>query len=152
MFFTETCEGCLIISVNATTTAVGDIVMVNCSMNRGSHTGITLFINSVASTNPSADMRCSTESIQGHLVTYYCIAKKRGVMNITANTEFCDIVVDSQQIGITIEEQRMHNITEDHHGTCVIGLSNIYQNVCKCELEKGFLCKSNHELAFLKWA
>ena len=97
--------------------------MVNCSMNQGPHTGITLFINSVASTDPSADMRCSTKSIQGHLVTYYCIAKKSGVMNITANTEFCDTVVDSQQIGITIEEEEriMHNRTENHVGRLLNG-------------------------------
>ena len=85
-------------------------------MNQQPHSGITLFINGIASTDPSADLRCSTESIWGHLVTYYCIAKKSGMMNITANTEFCDTVVDSQQIYIIIEEKRIDNKTEDHHG------------------------------------
>ena len=112
--------------------------MVNCSINQRPHNGITLFINEVASTDPSADLRCSTENVWGHLVTYHCIAKKSGMMNVTANTEFCDTVVDSQQISITIEEKRIHNKTEDHHGKYVIGLSNIHQNVCEWELEKGF--------------
>ena len=116
MLFTEICEDCLRISVNVTTIAVGDIIMVNCSINQRPHNGITLFINEVASTDPSADLRCFTESIWGHLVTYYCIATKSGMMNITANTEFCDTVVDSQQISIAIEEKRIHNKTEDHHG------------------------------------
>ena len=31
-------------------------------------------------------------------------------MNITANTEFCDTVVESQQINVTIEEERIIHI------------------------------------------
>ena len=88
--------------------------MVITSIRQQPHNGITLFINGVAFTDPSANLSCSTKSnVLGQQVVYYCTARKSGTMIINANTEFCDTQLNSSQVDVTIEEQRIMP-TETH--------------------------------------
>ena len=106
--FTEICRSCLTLSANITRAIVGNVIMVITSIKQRPHNGITLFINDKAFTDPSADLSCSTQSkVLGEQVVYYCTAWKSGTMTIITNTEFCGTQLNSSQIDITVEEQRI---------------------------------------------
>ena len=105
--------------------------MVNSTIRQQPHNGITLFINGIAFTDPSSDLSCSTKSkVLGQFVMFYCTTKKTGTVYIKTNTGFCDTELSSQEIDITIEEQRtMPNETLNEHGTYVASvnvMSKIY--------------------------
>ena len=124
-----------------TAAVVGDGILVISSIKQRPHNGISLFINGIASTDPSADLSCSTKNrVLGHQVIYYCIAKRSGTVTLRTNTEFCETVLNSQQINITIEEQRI--MPNETHGmyvasVCVmlkLNATNSYMrmNICPC--------------------
>ena len=94
------------LSANVTaTTAVGDVVMITSSMAQQPHNGVSLLVNGLISTNPNFE--CSTTShVLGRQVIFYCTARKSGTVTIQSNVVFCDGDLTSQQINITIEEQR----------------------------------------------
>ena len=112
--FTEICEDCLGLSANTTTAVVSNVVMITGSMVQRPHNGISLLVNGLIAANP--DFICHTTSnVLGHQVVYYCTARKSGTVTVQSNVVFCDGDLTSQQINITIEEQRVM-IDETQHG------------------------------------
>ena len=118
------CEDCLMLSANVTSATVGDVIMITSSISQQPHNGISLLIN--GSINGST-LECHTTShVLGSQVLFYCIARKSGTVIIQSNVVFCDVDLTSQQINITIEEQRNETegkllciITTTHASVCV---------------------------------
>lgn len=93
------------------------------SIRQQPHTGISLIINEKAYTDSEAVLDCSPiNGVLDSQVTYHCNPKQSAygtTVTIQTNTEFCETLLKSQQINITVVEQRVNSTTaqiENAHG------------------------------------
>ena len=93
------------LSANVTAATVGDVIMISSSITQQPHNGISLLVNGSISRNSNFECR-TTSHVLGRQVLFYCNARKSGTVTIQSNVVFCDVDLTSQQINITVEEQR----------------------------------------------
>ena len=108
--FAEICRECLSITANATTVVVGSVVMITCSITQRPHNGISLLTDEYITNspnNPNRNFHCYSMSndVTGPVLVYFCTAKKSGTITVQSNVDFCETLLYSQQINITILEQ-----------------------------------------------
>ena len=106
--FTEICEDCLTLSANKTVVAVGSVVMIVNNIRLQPHSGISLFIDGEADIYANPYFLCHiTSDVLGQQIIYHCTGRRSGTVTVQTNTVFCDTDLSSQQINVTIKENRM---------------------------------------------